>query len=113
MLDPFTTSAIISGGVNAFGSLLGLGASNKAAQASLQATRETNATNERLVKEMNAFNALQQDKQNEYNSLKQQKKRALSTSIHHFHSIVVILEAHVLNIRVPCCVSENKNIGLL
>ena len=77
MLDPFTTSAIISGGVNALGSLLGVGASINAAQASLQATRETNATNERLVKEMNAFNALQQDKQNEYNSLKQQKKRAL------------------------------------
>lgn len=77
MLDPFTTSAIISGGVNAFGSLLGIGATNKSAQASLQATRETNATNERLVKEMNAFNALMQDKQNEYNSLKAQKKRAL------------------------------------
>lgn len=76
-MDPFTSAALISGGVNAFGSLLGLGASNKAAKASLQATRETNATNERLVKEMNAFNALQQDKQNEYNSLKQQKKRAL------------------------------------
>lgn len=76
-MDPLTTSALISGGVSALGSLFGLGSSNKAAQASLQATRETNATNERLVKEMNAFNALQQDKQNEYNSLKQQKKRAL------------------------------------
>ena len=41
------------------------------------------------------------------------RTRALSTSIHHFHSIVVILEAHVLNIRAPCCVSEIKNIGLL
>ena len=60
MLDPITASALISGGVNAFGSILGLGSTNKAAKASLQATRETNATNERLVKEMNAFNALQQ-----------------------------------------------------
>ena len=59
MLDPITASALISGGVNAFGSILGLGSTNKAAKASLQATRETNATNERLVKEMNAFNALQ------------------------------------------------------
>ena len=41
------------------------------------------------------------------------RTRALSTSIHHFHSIVVILEAHVLNVRIPCCVSEIKNIGLL
>lgn len=76
-MDPFTTAALVSGGFNALGSLFGMGASNSAAKASLQATRETNATNERLVKEMNAFNALQQDKQNEYNSLKQQKKRAL------------------------------------
>ena len=76
-ISPLIGSALISGGMGAIGNLLGINSVNRNAELSLQATRETNATNERLVKEMNAFNALQQDKQNEYNSLKQQKKRAL------------------------------------
>lgn len=76
-ISPLIGSALISGGMSAIGNLLGLKSVNHNAELSLQATRETNATNERLVKEMNAFNALQQDKQNEYNSLQQQKKRAL------------------------------------
>ena len=76
-ISPLIGSALISVGMGAIGNLLGINSVNRNAELSLQATRETNATNERLVKEMNAFNALQQDKQNEYNSLKQQKKRAL------------------------------------
>lgn len=76
-MDPLIGASLISGGISGISNLIGIGASSRAAKQSLQATRETNATNERLVKEMNAFNAMQQDKQNEYNSLAKQKQRAL------------------------------------
>ena len=74
-INPLVGSAIVSGAGSLLGGLFGLGGSNKAAKAQLQATRETNAMNYRIAQENNAFNEKMWNAQNAYNTPAEQKKR--------------------------------------
>lgn len=72
--------AILPAAVGALGSVVGgfIGSSGtkKAADNSLQATRETNASNERLAQEQRDFEYRMMQEQNAYNSLSAQRQRA-------------------------------------
>lgn len=78
MIDPLVGGAIISGGANLLGSLLGKSSADSSAEKALQATRETNQTNIQLQREANSFNQQMWLENNEYNSLDSQKQRALA-----------------------------------
>lgn len=72
--------AFISGGLGAIGSIAGgvisASAMKQAAQAQLQATRETNEANQKLAQQQRDFEYQMVQEQNEYNSLAQQRARA-------------------------------------
>ncbi len=70
----------IAGGLGAIGSVAGglisASAMKQAAQAQLQATRETNESNQKLAQQQRDFEYQMVQEQNEYNSLAQQRARA-------------------------------------
>lgn len=70
----------IAGGLGAIGSIAGgvisASAMKQAAQAQLQATRETNESNQKLAQAQRDFEYRMVQEQNEYNSLAQQRARA-------------------------------------
>lgn len=70
----------IAGGLGAIGSVAGglisASAMKQAAQAQLQATRETNESNQKLAQAQRDFEYQMVQEQNEYNSLAQQRARA-------------------------------------
>ena len=72
----------ISGGLGAIssvaGGLISASAMKQAAQAQLQATRETNESNRKLAQQQRDFEYQMVQEQNEYNSLAQQRARAES-----------------------------------
>lgn len=68
-------SSLISGGASLLGGLFGSSSSKKAAQAQLQAVRETNALNKELAYQQNEWNLQQWNRQNEYNTPAAQMQR--------------------------------------
>lgn len=70
----------VAGGLGALGSIAGgvisASAMKQAAKAQLQATRETNESNQKLAQQQRDFEYQMVQEQNEYNSLAQQRARA-------------------------------------
>lgn len=80
-------SSLISGGASLLGGLFGSSSSKKAAQAQLQAVRETNALNKELAYQQNEWNLQQWNRENEYNKPSAQMERMREAGINPFFAV--------------------------
>lgn len=81
MIDPVTGAALITGGAELLGNILGFGSQSSANATNLQIARETNAQNYKIFQEQQAYNTDMWNKQNEYNLPKNQAQRLLDAGI--------------------------------
>lgn len=77
----------IAGAGSILGGALGLFGSSKAANASLQATRETNKANRELAEYQNEWNLAQWNRQNAYNTPAEQRKRYEEAGINPYFAL--------------------------
>lgn len=80
-------SSLISGGASLLGGLFGSSSSKKAAQAQLQAVRETNALNKELAYQQNEWNLQQWNRENEYNKPSAQMERMREAGINPYFAV--------------------------
>lgn len=84
-IAPLVGGALITGGASllssVFGGLFGKSSSNAAADAALQAQRETNQTNLQLAREQNEWNLAQWNRENAYNTPANQKKLLMDAGL--------------------------------
>lgn len=78
IIDPATATLVggaMSSGVNALGSLLGFGSSNKTNKTNLRIAQMNNEFNERMLQKQMDYNTEMWNKENEYNTAANQRKR--------------------------------------
>lgn len=86
-IAPLIVGGALAAGGSILGGLFGKKGSDSAANASLQATRETNAANLKLAQYQNDWNVAQWNRQNAYNTPLEQRKRYEEAGINPYFAL--------------------------